>query len=68
MTRHLITLLAYLLAALLVSVNAHAALRPGNGGGTTPMPTVPQPTNPVPITGGGSPTLLCTAYPLACLR
>ena len=62
MTRPLILTLA------LLSVQAHAALRPGSGGGTTPMPTTPPPTNPVPITGGGSPTLLCTAYPLACLR
>lgn len=34
--RHLITLLAYALAALLVSVNAHAALRPGTSTGPTP--------------------------------
>lgn len=67
--QHFINLLAYLLAALLVSVNAHAALRTGPGGGTTPTPTTPPPTNPVPPpTGGGSPTVVCLLYPLACVR
>lgn len=65
---HIITLLAYLLAALLVSVNAHAALRNGTGGGTMPMPTAPQPTNPTPPTGGGSPTLTCVLVPAVCVQ
>lgn len=48
---------------LLCTLNAHAALRPGSGGGTTPKPTAPPPTNPVPITGGGSPTATCPTFP-----
>lgn len=56
-----------ILTLALLSVQAHAALRPGNGGGTTPMPTVPQPTNPTPPpTGGGSPTLVCVLVPALC--
>lgn len=58
--RHLITLLAYLLAALLVSVNAHAALRPGTSTGPT-MPVSPP-------TGGGSPTLTCVVAPVVCVQ
>lgn len=53
--------------ALLASSASHAALRPGNGGGTTPMPTAPGPTMPVsPPTGGGSPTLVCVLLPALC--
>lgn len=67
--RHLITRLAYLLAALLVSVNVHAALRTGSGGGTTPPSTAPAPTNPVPPpTGGGSPTTTCLLALESCVR
>ena len=52
--RHLITLLAHLLAALLVSVNAHAALRPGNSTG----PTMPVPTPDQPVTSWQPPFTL----------
>ncbi len=62
MTRTLILTLA------LLAGPAHAALRPGSGGGTTPMPTTPPPTNPVPITGGGSPTLVCVLVPAVCVQ
>lgn len=54
MTRTLILTLA------LLAGSAHAALRPGGTG-----PTMP--TNPTPVTGGGSPTLSCVVYPLACV-
>lgn len=55
------------LALALLAGSAHAALRPGTGG-TTPRPTMPQPTNPVPITGGGSPTLVCVVVPAVCVQ
>lgn len=48
------------LILLALCLPAHAALRGGTG------PTMP--TNPTPPTGGGSPTLVCVLYPLACLR
>lgn len=58
-----------ILTLALLSVQAHAALRPGSGGGTTPPPTAPQPTNPTPpITGGGSPTAVCLLVPELCVR
>lgn len=55
LTRTLILTLA------LLAGSAHAALRPGGTG-----PTMP--TNPTPVTGGGSPTLSCVVYPIACVR
>lgn len=55
-----------ILTLALLSVQAHAALRNGPGGGTMPMPTTPQPTNPTPPTGGGSPTLACVLLPALC--
>jgi hypothetical protein len=56
-----------ILTLALLSVQAHAALRPGTGSGTTPKPTAP-PTNPVPPpTGGGSPTTVCVLWPVVCV-
>jgi hypothetical protein len=63
-----------IIALLLVSSSAHAALRSGNAPGTTPRPTTPPVTNPTPaplpwpITGGGSPTTTCLIYPLSCVQ
>jgi hypothetical protein len=55
MTRTLI------LALLLASSTAHAALRP--------RPTNPTPSTPTwPVTGGGSPTVTCAIYPLSCVQ
>lgn len=54
MTRTLILTLA------LLCTTSHAALRGGTG------PTMP--TNPVPITGGGSPTTTCLIYPMSCVQ
>lgn len=49
-----------ILTLALLSVQAHAALRPGTSTGPT-MPVSPP-------TGGGSPTLVCALYPLACVH
>lgn len=51
-----------ILTLALLAGPAHAALRPPGGTGPT------MPTNPVPITGGGSPTLTCTIYPPSCVQ
>lgn len=51
-----------ILTLALLAGSAHAALRPTGGTGPT------MPTNPVPITGGGSPVLTCTIYPLSCVQ
>lgn len=57
-----------ILALLLASSTAHAALRNGPRP-TTPTPTNPSPsTPPWPITGGGSPTTTCLIYPLSCVQ
>lgn len=51
-----------ILTLALLAGSAHAALRPGSGGSTMPTPT-----NPTPVTGGGSPTLTCVLVPAVCV-
>lgn len=50
-----------LIALLLASSTAHAALRPRP---TNPTPTVPT----WPATGGGSPTVTCLLAPQSCVQ
>lgn len=57
--------LILILTLALLAGSAHAALRPGTSTG----PTMPTPMNPTPVTGGGSPTLVCPTYPeVPCVR
>lgn len=49
-----------ILTLALLSVQAHAALRPGTSTGPT-MPVSPP-------TGGGSPTLACVLVPAVCVQ
>lgn len=51
---------AAILTLALLCTTSHAALRGGTG------PTMP--TNPVPVTGGGSPTTVCVLFPALCVQ
>lgn len=62
------TMRTLILTLALLCTTSHAALR-RNGSGTTPKPTAPPPTNPVPpVTGGGLPTTVCLLYPALCVQ